>query len=223
VIVTGSSNWHAGVVGLIAARLKERFQRPAIAIAFLPNGVGSGSGRSIPGVDLGHAIRAAVDRGILLKGGGHAMAAGLTVDAGRLGDLRAFLDANLGSAVHAFEDGGLAVDAAVGARGATIELIETMERAGPFGAGHPDPVIALPSHRIAYADLVGNGHVRVTLAGADNATIKAMAFRAAGSELGQTLLASRGRLVHAAGTLSIDQWQERRQPAMRLVDIAEAK
>lgn len=223
VIVTGSPRWHAGVVGLIAARLKERFQRPAIAIAFLPNGVGSGSGRSIAGVDLGHAIRAAVDRGILIKGGGHAMAAGLTIEASRLGDLRAFLEANLAAAVHAYEDGGLAVDAAVGARGATIELIETMEKAGPFGAGHPDPVVALPSHRIAFADIAGTGHIRLTLTAPDNATIKAMAFRAAGTPFGDSLLASRGRVIHVAGTLSIDQWQDRRQAALRLIDVAEAK
>ncbi len=221
VIVTGSPAWHAGVVGLIAARLKERFNRPAIAIAFLPNGTGTGSGRSIPGVDLGHAIRKAVERGILVKGGGHAMAAGLTVESAKLGELRAFLHDALGTSVSAHEDGGLAIDAAVTARGATIQMIEAMERAGPFGAGHPEPVFALPSHRVAYADVVGNGHVRATLTAADGATIKTMAFRAADTPLGEALLTGRGRNLHAAGTLSIDQWQERRQPSLRLLDLAE--
>ena len=220
VIVTGSPRWHPGVVGLIAARLKERFQRPAIAIAFLPNGIGTGSGRSIVGVDLGHAIRTAVDRGILRKGGGHAMAAGLTIESSRLAELRAFLEATLRDPVLAYEDGGLAIDAALTARGATVELIEMVEKAGPFGAGHPEPVFALPSHRIAFADLAGNSHIRLTLATADNATIKAMAFRASGTQLGEALLSSRGQIVHAAGSLSIDQWQDRPQPTLRLIDIA---
>jgi single-stranded-DNA-specific exonuclease len=220
VMVTGSPRWHPGVVGLIASRLKDRFQRPAIAIAFLPNGVGTGSGRSIAGVDLGHAVRSAVDRGILVKGGGHAMAAGLTVEQTRLGELRAFLEATLSAPVHAYEDGGLAIDAALTARGATVDLIEMVEKAGPFGAGHPEPVFALPSHRIAFADTAGNGHVRLTLASPDNAMIKAMAFRSVGSALGDALLAARGQTLHAAGTLSIDQWQERRQPTLRLIDVA---
>jgi single-stranded-DNA-specific exonuclease len=220
VIVTGSAQWHPGVVGLIAARLKERFQRPAIAIAFLPNGVGTGSGRSIVGVDLGRAIRTAVANGILRKGGGHAMAAGLTVEKPRLADLRAFLETTLRDPVRAYEDGGLAIDAALTARGANIELIEMMEKAGPFGAGHPEPVFALPSHRLAYVDPAGNGHLRLTLATPDNATIKAMAFRAAGTRLGEALVSSRGEVVHAAGSLSIDQWQDRRQPTLRLLDAA---
>ena len=210
------------MVGLIAARLKERFQRPAIAIAFLPNGIGTGSGRSIVGVDLGHAVRAAVDRGILAKGGGHAMAAGLTVEMSRLADLRAFLEATLRDPVHAYEDGGLAVDAALTARGATVDLIEMVEKAGPFGAGHPEPVFVLPSHRIAFADPAGNGHVRLTLAAADNATVRAMAFRVAGTPLGETLLSSRGQIVHAAGSLSIDHWQDRREARLRLIDVAPA-
>ncbi len=222
VLITASPRWHPGVVGLIAARLKERFQRPAIAIAFQPNGVGAGSGRSVPGVDLGHAVRAAVDRGILVKGGGHAMAAGLTVAQSRLGDLRAFLEDALGAKVRAAGAlRGLPIDAALSARGATVDLIETLEKAGPFGAGHPEPILAFPSHRLAYVDAVGNGHLRATLAGDDGATLKAMLFRGADSQLGTALAARRGLAVHLAGTLSIDQWQERRQPTLRIVDAAE--
>jgi single-stranded-DNA-specific exonuclease len=220
VIVTGSPRWHAGVVGLIAARLKERFKRPAIAIAFQANGIGTGSGRSIAGIDLGHVIRTAVERGILIKGGGHAMAAGLTVAAGRLGELRAFLEGALRAPLLALDGHHLDVDAAITARGATIELIEMLEKAGPYGAGHPEPVFALPGHRVAYADVVGNGHVRVTLASADGAMLKGIAFRAAGSPLGDALLAARGLLLHVAGTLSIDGWQQRRQPSLRILDVA---
>ncbi len=221
VVVTASQRWHPGVVGLIASRLKERFQRPAIAIAFQANGVGTGSGRSIVGVDLGHAIRTAVERGILIKGGGHAMAAGLTVQMTRLGELRAFLEERLREPVHAHDGSHLDIDAALSARGATVELIELLEHAGPYGAGHPEPVFAFPNHRIAYADVVGNGHVRLTLASADGAMLKAIAFRAAGTALGDALIAARGRSLHVAGTLSIDSWQERRQPSLRLIDAAE--
>jgi single-stranded-DNA-specific exonuclease len=224
VLVSGSERWHAGVVGLIAARLKERFQRPAIAIAFLPNGLGTGSGRSIAGVDLGHAVRAALDRGILLKGGGHAMAAGLTLEKARLGDLRAFLVDALGDAVSAGrENNGLAIDAAMTARGATADLIGLVERAGPFGTGHPEPVFAFPAHRVGYADTVGNGHIRLSLSTGDGINLKAMAFRAADTALGRALLSARGRPLHFAGALSVDHWQGRRQPSLRLIDAAEPK
>jgi single-stranded-DNA-specific exonuclease len=223
VLVTASRRWHPGVVGLIASRLKDRFQRPAIAIAFQPNGLGSGSGRSVAGVDLGHAVRTAVERGLLVKGGGHALAAGLTVEEARLGELRAYLDEALGGAVHSgVEAEGLPIDAALSARGATVEMIEAIARAGPFGTAHPEPFFVLPSHRIAYAEATGNGsgHLRLTLASGDGATIKAMAFRAAGTALGQALLAARGQFLHVAGTLSIDDWQGRRLPVFRLVDAA---
>ena len=221
VLVTGSPRWHAGVVGLIASRLKDRYQRPAIAIAFTPNGIGTGSGRSIVGIDLELAVRTAVERGILLKGGGHAMAAGLTVEQARLGDLRAFLVETLAERVWATtESHGLAIDAALSARGATTDLIEAVDKAGPFGAGHPEPVYVFPSHQIRYADTVGSGHIRLTLASADGASIKAIAFRGAGSPLGEALLAARGRNLHFAGSLSIDHYQGRRLPSLRLIDAA---
>jgi single-stranded-DNA-specific exonuclease len=223
VLVTGSDRWHAGVVGLIAARLKERFQRPAIAIAFQANGSGTGSGRSIAGVDLGRAVRAALERGIIVKGGGHAMAAGLTVDKSRLGDLRVHLNDALGDRVAvAREDVGLAIDAAMTARAATVDVIELVERAGPFGMGHPEPIFAFPAHRIAYAEVVGNGHVRLSISTGEGAKLKAIAFRAGDGPLGRALLAARGRPLHLAGALTIDQWQSRRQPSLRLIDAAEA-
>lgn len=222
VLVTASERWHPGVVGLIASRLKDRFHRPAVAIAFQPNGIGSGSGRSVAGVDLGNAIRRAVERGILVKGGGHAMAAGLTVERARLGELRAFLEESLRRAVSGSEEAdGLAVDAALTAQGATIDLIEMVDRAGPFGTGNLEPVFAFPSHQLAYVEANGNGHVRATLRGSDGTTLKATAFRAADTEFGRALLAHRGRHLHVAGTLSIDSWQGRRQPALRIIDVAE--
>ncbi|MCX5479869.1 single-stranded-DNA-specific exonuclease RecJ [Kaistia geumhonensis] len=221
VIVTADPQWHPGIVGLIAARLKERFQRPAFAIAIAPNGLGTGSGRSVPGVDLGSLVRAAVAEGLLVKGGGHAMAAGITIERTKLGDFRAFLEERAGEASRtARAVTSLAVDGALTARAATPDFIEAIERAGPFGAGHPEPVFAFPSHRIAYAEPVGNGHVRVSLSGGDQ-TLRGIAFRAAGTELGRMLTESRGRALHVAGTLGIDHWQGRRQPSLRILDVAE--
>ncbi len=221
VVVTAAANWHPGVVGLLAARLKERFNRPAFAIALEPGGIGTGSGRSIQGVDLGRAVRRAVANGLLLKGGGHAMAAGITVKRERLGEFRAYLESELSSPVAvARSDQALLVDGAVTAAGANLELIATLSRAGPYGAGNPEPVIALPSHTVAYAEEVGQTHVRARLRSGDGTMINAIAFRAMGQPLGQALVAGRGQAVHAAGTLSVDRWNGNERVQFRISDIA---
>jgi single-stranded-DNA-specific exonuclease len=208
-------------VGLLAARLKERFNRPAFAIALEPGGIGTGSGRSIQGVDLGRVVRRAVADGLLLKGGGHAMAAGITVKHGRLAEFRAYLESELAAAVTvARSDQSLLVDGAVSASGANVALITTLAQAGPFGAGNPEPVIALPSHTVAYAEQVGQAHVRARLRSGDGTTINAIAFRALNQPLGQALMAARGQPVHAAGTLSIDRWNGNERVQFRLIDVA---
>ena len=222
VILARSADWHPGVAGLVAARLKERFHRPAFAIALGADGQGVGSGRSIPGVDLGHAVRNAVDAGLLVAGGGHAMAAGVTIKAERLSEFGAFLESEIGAAVRAAAaERVLTVDALLTARGATTDLIDLLDRAGPYGSGHPEPVFVLPAHRLTYVETVGNGHVRATLATGDGATLKAIAFRAAETPLGATLLAARGETLHVAGTLSVDEWRGNRRPALRIVDVAD--
>ncbi|MEQ1902201.1 MAG: single-stranded-DNA-specific exonuclease RecJ [Devosia sp.] len=223
VLVLASANWHAGIVGLVAARLRERFERPAFAIALLPDGGGTGSGRSMPGVDLGHAVLSAVDAGIIERGGGHAMAAGITIKAGQLGPFRAHLTEALGGQVGvARAVTALPIDAAVTARGATVSFVEDIERAGPFGAGNPTPVFAFPSHRARFAEVVGNAHVKFTLASGDGARIKAIAFRAATTALGQALLgAGNDTPLHLAGTLSLDHWQGRAEVQLRVTDAAE--
>src|SRR5882757_4156124 len=142
VVVVAAPSWHPGVVGLLAARLKERFNRPAFAIALEPGGIGTGSGRSIAGVDLGRTVRRAVADGLLLKGGGHAMAAGITVKHERLGEFRAYLESELSASVAvARSDRALLIDGAVSASGANLALIATLAQAGPYGAGNPEPVI----------------------------------------------------------------------------------
>jgi single-stranded-DNA-specific exonuclease len=221
VIVTAGHGWHPGVVGLVAARLKEHYGRPAFAIALEPGGIGTGSGRSIQGVDLGAAVRHAVAAGLLLKGGGHAMAAGITISPDKLAPFRAYLEEALHGAVEAARrEDSLLIDGAVTAGGANVAMLTDIARAGPFGAGHSEPVFALPGHTIAYAEEVGQAHVRARLRAGDGTMLNAIAFRSAGKPLGQALIANRGRSVHAAGTLSIDRWNGEERVQLRVMDIA---
>ncbi len=223
VVLTAAEGWHAGVVGLVAARLKERYGRPAFAIALGPGGVGTGSGRSIAGVDLGRTVRRAVFEGLLIKGGGHAMAAGITIRKDRLGAFRAFLEDALTVSVEAARrESALMIDGAISAGGANRELVELLARAGPYGAGNAEPLLALPSHTLAYADPVGESHIRVRLRSGDGKLINAIAFRAMGQPLGKFLLDSRGRPVHAAGHLALDRWQGEARVQVRLSDVAPA-
>ena len=223
VIVTARDKWHPGIVGLIAARLKEKFKRPAFAIAFDPSGKGTGSGRSINGFDMGRMVRAAVDTGLLVKGGGHAMAAGLTVERSNLGRLRAFFEEMAGEGVPALvANHVLKIDGALSASGATLELFDQLEQAGPYGSGHSQPVFAIPAHRLKDARLVGTAHIKVTLEAADGSRLEGIAFRAAETPLGNMLLNSRGAQIHAAGCLSADQWQGTRRMQLRLLDAVRA-
>lgn len=223
VVVTASTGWHPGIVGLVAARLKEKFGRPAFAIALEPGGTGTGSGRSIAGVDLGRAVRQAVADGLLVKGGGHAMAAGVTLRKERLAEFRAYLESSLADAVEqARRDDALLIDGALSAAAANLEFCTSMMRAGPFGAGNPDPVFVLPAHTIAFADVVGQNHIRVRLRSPDGAFMNAIAFRAAATDLGRALIEGRGQAIHAAGQLSVDRWQGNERVQMRLIDVASA-
>jgi single-stranded-DNA-specific exonuclease len=224
VVVTAAEGWHPGVVGLVAARLKEKFGRPAFAIALEPGGIGTGSGRSIASVDIGRAVRRAVVEGLLVKGGGHAMAAGVTLRKGALAEFRAFLETALAPDVRiARRASGLMIDGAVSAGGANADLVAMIERAGPFGSGNPEPTIALPAHTLTFAEEVGQAHVRARLKGADGATVDAIAFRVAGQKLGIALRDNRGRQVHAAGTFALDRWQGRERVQFKLTDIAPAE
>ena len=224
VVVTAAEGWHPGIVGLVAARLKEKFSRPAFAIALEPGGIGTGSGRSIVGVDIGRAVRRAVSEGLLVKGGGHAMAAGVTLRKSALAQLRAFLEDALSADVEqARRANGLLIDGAISAAAADADLVAMIGRAGPFGSGNPEPIIALPAHTMTYAEEVGQAHVRVRLKSADGAAVTAIAFRAAGQRLGIALRNSRGRQVHAAGSLALDRWQGEERVQFKLTDIAPAE
>ena len=221
VVVTAAANWHPGVVGLIAARLKERFNRPAFAIALEPGGIGTGSGRSIQGVDLGRVVRQAAADGLIIKGGGHAMAAGVTLRRDALAAFRAYLESSLAEAVDAARlDRSLLIDGAVSAAGADPKLIAMLSRAGPFGSSNPEPVIALPGHTVVYADRIGENHVRARLRSGDGAIVEAVAFRAHDGPVGQALMGHRGRTIHAAGTLCLDRWNGSERVQLRISDVA---
>lgn len=220
-IVTASEGWHPGVVGLVASRLKEKFARPSFAIALEPGGIGTGSGRSISGVDLGKAVRQAVADGLLIKGGGHAMAAGITLRKEKLGDFRAYIEDKLATDVaKSRNEKELFIDGAVTARGVTADLVNTLNRAGPFGQANPEPVIALPAHQLAYVDEVGQAHLRVRLRASDGAMVNGIAFRSVGQKLGNALVENRGQQVHVAGSLTIDRWQGQERVQMRVIDVA---
>lgn len=221
VIVTARENWHPGIVGLLASRLKDRFRRPAFAIAFDSQGKGTGSGRSINGFDMGKMVRNAVDAGLLVKGGGHAMAAGLTVERANLGRLRTFFEEAAQKTVFQLvENSVLKIDGAIGASGATLELVEQMEQAGPFGSGHSQPIFAVPAHRLRDVRIVGTSHVKITLEAMDGSRLDGIAFRAADAPLGQMLMNARGRQIHVAGTLGADQWQGQKRVQLRVLDAA---
>ena len=221
VIVTASEGWHPGIVGLVASRLKEKFARPAFAIALEPGGIGTGSGRSISGVDLGKAVRQAVKEKLLMKGGGHAMAAGVTLRKEKLAEFRAFMESALAEDVaNSRHEHELFIDGAVSARSVTVEFAKMLNRAGPFGAANPEPVIALPAHQLVYADEVGQAHLRVRFKSGDGAIVNGIAFRAVGQKLGQALTQNRGQPLHVAGSLSVDRFQGSERVQLRVIDVA---
>jgi single-stranded-DNA-specific exonuclease len=230
VLVVAGAGWHPGIVGIVAGRLKERFGRPAFAIAIGegPGEAATGSGRSIPGVDLGRAVRQAVEAGILVKGGGHAMAAGVTLAPDRVADFGAFLDRALAQDIAAARAcDALLIDAALTAESLTPEFVADLARAGPFGQGNPEPLIALPAHRILDLREVRGGHLRVALGTEGGGRIEAMAFRAAGRPLGDALFAARaagrGETIHVAAHAGRDNWGGRARVTLRIVDIAPAR
>jgi len=221
VLIVAAENWHPGVVGLAASRLKDRYGLPALVLAInKTTGHATGSGRSINGVDLGKAVRAASDAGLLIKGGGHAMAAGMTLEVSKLSSLRQFMEDALTAAVEENSTRALLVDGALTASGATLDLIELLDQAGPYGSGNPSPMFVFPAHRIAYADRVGTDHVRCTLVAADGTRLKAIAFRALGTDLGELLLSERQHPIHVAGRLVADEWGAKRVPSLQIEDAS---
>ena len=222
VAVVAGEGWHPGVIGIVAGRLKEKLGRPAVVIAIDEDGIGKGSGRSISGVDLGAAIMAAKDSGLLIAGGGHAMAAGLTIARDQLEPLTDFLDERLSKDVaRGRDDRALLLDAVLAPGGVCPDLCEALEVGGPYGAGWPAPRVAAGPVRIIKADVVGQGHLRLIVAGDDGRRIKAIAFRMADSALGQAMLAAPAhRKLWIAGRIKRDDWADRPSAELHLEDAA---
>ncbi len=222
VCLVAGQGWHPGVIGIVAGRLKERLGRPAIVIALDEHGVGKGSGRSIPGVDLGAAVMAAKEHGLLVAGGGHAMAAGLTIAADRVSDFADFLEQRLSEAVaKSSENRALLLDAVLSPGGVSPDLVGALDVGGPYGMGWPSPRVAAGPVRVVKADIVGNGHVRAIVAGDDGRSLKAMAFRSADTPLGAALLgAPPHRRLWLAGRAKVDDWASRPAAELHLDDAA---
>jgi single-stranded-DNA-specific exonuclease len=222
VITVMAPGWHPGVIGIVAGRVKEKFGRPAIVIAEDEDGTGKGSGRSISGVDLGAAVLAAKDSGLLVAGGGHAMAAGLTLPKGGLEAFRAFIDERLAADVERSLGGrALLVDAVLTPGGVVGGLCDSLDRAGPYGAGWPSPKIVAGPARLIRTGIVGDGHVRGLASGDDGKSFKWIAFRSATTELGQALLASPAdRRWWLAGSIKRDEWNGGNAAEMHLEDAA---
>ena len=222
-ILVASEGWHPGVIGIVAGRIKETFNRPACVVS-IESGLGKGSGRSVRGVDLGPAVIAAHQAGHLVNGGGHAMAAGFTVAGERLDDFRRFLtdhiENQLAVAVLAPDIG---IDGALSPEGATVEFIDSLNDAGPFGAGNPRPRFVLPAVAPINARIVGTDHVSCFLAAPQGGPrLKSIAFRTAGTPVGEALLNARGGALHVAGHLNVDTWQGDRKPQLIIEDVARA-
>ena len=222
VIIVAGKGWHPGVIGIVAGRLKEKFGRPAIVIALDDAGVGKGSGRSVSGVDLGQAVLSAKENGLLVAGGGHAMAAGLTIAADQIDGFGDFLEGRLAEGVaRSTGDRALLVDALVAPGGVTPALVTALEQGGPYGMGWPAPRVAAGPVRVIKADIVGNGHVRAVVAGDDGKSIKTVAFRQAETPLGLALLgAAPHRRLWIAGRAKIDDWSSRPAAEIHLDDAA---
>ena len=221
--VLAGHGWHPGVIGIVAGRIKEKAGLPAIVIALdEAEGIGKGSGRSISGVDLGAAIIAAREAGLLVAGGGHAMAAGLTIEAGQMAAFTEFLQERLARDVErARMAQAMQLDLSLAPGGLTPDLVNTLEAAGPYGVGWPAPRVAVGPVRIIKADIVGKDHLRLIAGGNDGRSFKAVAFRAASSELGQTLLhRHQGRRFHLAGRVKLDDWGSRPAAELHLEDAA---
>ena len=222
-VFVAGEGWHPGVIGIVASRLKERYNRPACVVAVI-DGVGKGSGRSVSGVALGPAVIAARQAGLLLNGGGHAMAAGFTVPVDKLLSLRDFLAERIAEALGSEDPKPeLGIDGALAAAAVTPDLTALFERLAPFGTGNAEPRFALPNLRVLRADVVGGQHVRCVLGdGAGTARLKGIAFRSLDGELGPALLNGQGRGFHLAGHLRADTWQGRNDVQLFIEDAAPA-
>lgn len=216
-------NWHPGVVGIVASRLKEATNRPAIVIGFDEDGIGKGSGRSVSGIDLGASIQRLASEGLLVKGGGHKMAAGLTVERDKLEPAMTRLSELLAQqGADRIGPSDLKLDGMLMPGAASIDLVNQLETAGPFGASAPAPRFAFPEVEIRFAKRIGDSHLKVTFGDGLNARLEAICFGAFDTDLGPALENHKGARFHLAGRLDINTWGGRQTVQLRLEDAAPA-
>ena len=221
VLFASSQRWHPGVIGIAAGRLKDAYYRPSFVISFDENGQGKGSARSISGFDLGQAITKAQQKGLIIAGGGHAMAAGITITQEQLSDFEAYMADEFADAAH-FRVRQMTFDGVLAPQGANRSLFDELQMAGPFGAGNPEPSFVLPSVRISYARIVGEGHVQCTIQDDGGGKLKGVAFNSTEEAVRSLLMGHKG-LIHLAGYLRADDWQGRRQTQFMIHDAVIAR
>ncbi|WP_375686577.1 single-stranded-DNA-specific exonuclease RecJ [Bartonella sp. AC331YNZD] len=220
-LVISHKEWHPGIIGILASRLKERFFCPVFAIALKEDGNGIGSGRSINGIDLGALVREAVTLNLLEKGGGHSMAAGITIQSTKIEIFRKWLEEKVSLMVSQLRaKKSLSIDGSLSASGVNEALFELLEKAGPFGAGNATPVFVLPSHRLVNLSEVGKGHLRLIVSNVEGKKLQGIAFRAVGTSLGDFLFENIGEMIHLAGHLSLNYWNGTINPQLRVIDAA---
>ncbi|WP_375630115.1 MULTISPECIES: single-stranded-DNA-specific exonuclease RecJ [unclassified Bartonella] len=220
-LVISHKEWHPGIIGILASRLKERFFCPVFAIALKEDGNGVGSGRSINGIDLGALVREAVILNLLEKGGGHSMAAGITIQSTKIEIFRKWLEEKVSLMVSQLRaKKSLSIDGSLSASGVNEALFELLEKAGPFGAGNATPVFVLPSHRLVNLSEVGKGHLRLIVSNVEGKKLQGIAFRAVGTSLGDFLFENIGEMIHLAGHLSLNYWNGTINPQLRVIDAA---
>jgi single-stranded-DNA-specific exonuclease len=223
VLVVAGEGWHPGVIGIVAGRLRERYRKPTLVIGLDPvTGIGKGSGRSQPGVNLGRGIQAAYEAGLLMAGGGHAMAAGLTMRGDQVPELRDFLCAALSEeSIDAAATDGVEIDALISPGGASRELYEDFQRLQPFGPGNPEPIFAIADVRPEQLMPMKGGHIRCLLNDSAGGKLRAIAWRSADTEIGRRLMA--GQSLHVAGRLRPDDWNGRRGVELEIDDVADPR
>jgi single-stranded-DNA-specific exonuclease len=222
-LLVADEGWHPGVVGIVASRLRERFNKPAFVAGF-EGGYGRGSARSIPGIDIGVMVRAAHDAGVIESGGGHAMAAGFSLTPDRLEHFREFLVEQFTNTSAAFDAANeLLLDAGIAPSGANTALVSELAKAGPYGAVNPEPLLVVLDARVAFADVVGKDHVKLRVVGGDGARLDAISFRSAETPLGLGMLAARGKRIHLVGRLKEDNWNGRARVQLQVEDAALAE
>ena len=221
ILIAGGEGWHPGVIGVVAGRLKGNHRRPAIVVSF-EGGIGKGSGRSIPGINLGGLILEARERGLLLEGGGHAMAAGLAISEDKWPEFVAFMEAEVTARLDQAPDPDvMEFDVAMAPAAVTFETVQVFQGMEPFGQGNPRPRVALTRPRVSNATIVGEKHIAVQLEGSDGARVRSIAFRAVETPLGHALLHRSDRPLHVAGHLALDEYRGGRNVQMIIEDAAE--